>query len=181
MGRSRLDLGAASPSSPPQLHDDDELVARSGEVHRLDAEALPRVIESLLLAQDSFVAPVDVALGDLGALAPFDLGVHALQPCADPVAVDQLVAGAKRVERGIAVLGVEGREEPTEDLRGAFRCHARHATRLGGSSPSSTASTFSATRRAIPSRDRVVAEPMWGNSTQRGASSSSVGTSGSCS
>ncbi len=53
------------------------------------------------------------------------------------------------------------------------------ATRLGGSAPRSTASTFSAARRAIASRDRVVAEPTWGSRTHRGASNSSGGTCGS--
>ena len=99
MGRPGLDLGAASPSSPPEIHDHDQLVARGGEVHGLDAEALPGLLESLLLAQNSFVALVDVAFGDFLALGPFDLGVHALQPRADSVAVDQLVAGTERVER----------------------------------------------------------------------------------
>ena len=39
----------------------------------------------------------------------------------------------------------------------------RQTTRLGGSEPPRTASTFSAAIRAIPSRAFVVAEPMWGN------------------
>ena len=78
-------------------------------------------------------------------------------------------------------------ERPALQPRLALRGDPRHqpqlsgrqATRFGGCSPPRTARTFSATRRAMPSRARVVAEPMCGRSTQLGASSRSVGTSGS--
>ena len=39
----------------------------------------------------------------------------------DPVAVEQVVAGAKRLECGLAILRVERLEEPAEDLCGALR------------------------------------------------------------
>src|SRR5215212_11981197 len=48
-----------------------------------------------------------------------------------------------------------------------FLVWAVQATRLGGSAPSRTASTLSATSEAMPSRARVVAEPMCGSNTQR--------------
>ena len=60
-----------------------------------------------------------------------------------------------------------------------LRAGVRYATLDGGSRPSSTAITLSATALAIPSRDGIVAEPMCGSSTARGAASSRGETSGS--
>ena len=55
----------------------------------------------------------------------------------------------------------------------------RQAIRFGGSRPSRTASTESATRFAIASRAVTVAEPTWGRRTQFGAASNAAGTCGS--
>ena len=74
-----LDLDAARLSAGPDPHDHYEAVAHLLEPLGLDAKALPRGAERLLLPADPVVAVVDLRLGHIRALGPLDFGVQQVE------------------------------------------------------------------------------------------------------